>query len=96
MTPKRPPNKNTAAKRSYNKEYGAKTSAQRSQRNKARRAYEKANGPCDGDVNHKKPIAEGGTNAASNLECSSDTKNRGWRRGAGAKNYGKGRTADKK
>lgn len=92
MKPKRPPNKNTAAKRAYNKSYGAATSAQRSQRNKARRTYEAAHGECDGDVNHKKPIAQGGTNALGNLECTSDTANRGWRRGAGNRQYGKGRS----
>ncbi len=81
MKPKRPPNKNTPAKRAYNAEYGAKTTKQRAQRNAARRIYEDAKGPCAGDVHHKTPIAKGGTNDISNLECSGDTENRGWRRG---------------
>jgi hypothetical protein len=86
MKPKRPPNKPTKAKRVYNKTYGAKTTKQRAQRNAARAVYEKAKGPCDGDVNHKTPISKGGTNDIGNLECVTETNNRGWRRGK--KGYG--------
>ncbi len=45
MKPKRPPNKNTPAKRAYNAEYGAKTTKQRAQRNAARRISQDAKRP---------------------------------------------------
>lgn len=62
--------------------------AKRSQRNKARRQYEKAHGnlPSTVDVDHKRMIKDGGTNATSNLRAVSETKNRGWRKGK--KGYG--------
>jgi hypothetical protein len=55
--------------------------AKRSQRNKARRLMEKDVGKAaiaGKDVNHKRMIKDGGTNARSNLEVSSVAKNRGW------------------
>ena len=75
-------------KRDYKKEYKEyhgkpEQIENRSQRNKARRTYEKAHGdlPTNVDVNHKKPIGSGGTNDKKNLEASSQKKNRGWRKG---------------
>ena len=56
----------------------------RSQRNKARRELEKAGKVHKGDgkeVNHKTPIRNGGSNARSNLEVQSASKNKSWRRG---------------
>jgi hypothetical protein len=56
----------------------------RSQRNKARRQYEKEHGdlPANVDVDHKKRIKAGGTNAPSNLRAVPASKNRGsWRKG---------------
>ena len=82
-----------ATKRDYKKEYREyqgtpEQIAKRSQRNKARRAYEKVNGdlPSNVDVDHKKMIKDGGTNAASNLRAVSESKNSAWRKGK--KGYG--------
>jgi hypothetical protein len=57
--------------------------AKRSQRNKARREYEKVHGnlPSNVDVDHKKSIDAGGTNASSNLRAVENSVNRGWRKG---------------
>ena len=56
--------------------------AERSMRNKARAKME-AEGKVkkgDGkDVDHKKPVRSGGTNATSNLRVVSASKNRAWR-----------------
>ena len=54
----------------------------RSQRNKARRAMEKAGKVSKGDgkdVDHKKPIRSGGSNSKKNLRVQSKSTNRGWR-----------------
>lgn len=55
-----------------------------SERHKARRAYEKANGklPDNVDVDHVKPMSKGGTNALSNLRAASKSKNRSFARNA--------------
>lgn len=58
--------------------------ANRSERNKARRQMEKRVGKAalaGKDVDHKRPIRNGGTNAPSNLRVTSVEKNRGWRKG---------------
>jgi 5-methylcytosine-specific restriction endonuclease McrA len=55
----------------------------RAQRNAARREMEKAGKvkPGDGlDVDHKKPIRSGGSNAKSNLRAIPKGKNRGWQK----------------
>lgn len=57
----------------------------RAQRNAARAAMEKKHGKAalaGKDVDHKKRIAHGGSNSASNLRVQSVAKNRGWRRDA--------------
>lgn len=48
-----------------------------SERHKARRAYEKANGdlPSTVDVHHKKAMSKGGKNHASNLAALHESKN---------------------
>lgn len=63
-------------KRDYRAEYDRyqgrpEQIANRSERNKARRAYEKANGnlPSTVDVDHKKAMSKGGTSKASNLRA---------------------------
>lgn len=56
----------------------------RSQRNKARRELVKDGRVKKGDgkdVNHKTPIKSGGGNGKSNLEVTTKTANRGWRKG---------------
>lgn len=55
----------------------------RSQRNKARREYEKAHGnlPPTVDIDHKKMIKDGGTNAPSNLRAIPQSRNSAWRKG---------------
>ena len=71
-----------ATKRNYKQEYERyqgkpEQIAKRSARNKARRAYEKANGdlPSTVDVDHIKPIDKGGTNRKSNLRAVSQSEN---------------------
>jgi hypothetical protein len=57
--------------------------AKRSQRNKARRALEKAGLVRKGDgkdVDHERPISKGGTNARSNLSVVSKKANRSFAR----------------
>ena len=49
----------------------------RSERNKARRAYEKANGdlPSNVDVDHKKALSKGGSSSKGNLRAVSESAN---------------------
>jgi len=57
----------------------------RSQRNQARRIVEKDVGKAalkGKDVDHKRPVRSGGSNARSNLRVRSEHANRGWRRGS--------------
>lgn len=75
-------------KRDYAKEYRdyqgtPEQIIKRSQRNKARRAYEKVHGdlPSNVDVDHKKRIDKGGTNKPSNLRALTESKNSAWRKG---------------
>jgi 5-methylcytosine-specific restriction endonuclease McrA len=53
-----------------------------SERHKARRAYEKANGklPDSMDVDHVKPLSKGGTSKLSNLRAVPKSKNRSFAR----------------
>ena len=78
-------NKGGPRKAAYDKAYNARPEQvkKRTQRNAARREYEKKHGdlPRDVDVDHKTPIKRGGTNASSNLRATSQKENRGWRKG---------------
>jgi 5-methylcytosine-specific restriction endonuclease McrA len=49
----------------------------RSERNKARRTYEKANGdlPSTVDVDHKKALSKGGSSSMRNLRASPQSEN---------------------
>jgi hypothetical protein len=74
-------------KRNYALEYKnyqgtPKQLAAQSERHKARRAYEKANGtlPDDVDVDHKRAMSKGGTSKLSNLQASTDNANRSFSR----------------
>lgn len=75
----------TKRKRNYEREYQqyhAKPEqiANRSARNKARRTMEKEVGKTalkGKDVDHKKPLSKGGSNARSNLQVTSVNYNRG-------------------
>ena len=76
------------ATRNYKKEYESYHGSpeqikKRAQRNQARREYEKKNGdlPSNVDVDHKKRIADGGTNAPTNLRAVPEKKNSAWRKG---------------
>lgn len=75
----------TAKKLAYQKAYNARPDEikRRSQRNQARRAYEKVNGdlPTSVEVDHKRMVKDGGTNAPGNLRALPATENRGWRKG---------------
>jgi hypothetical protein len=81
--------KKRAATRDYAKEYREYQGTpeqirNRSERNKARRLMEKKVGKAalaGKDVDHKKMIKHGGTNAAGNLRVASVKTNRGWRKG---------------
>lgn len=71
-----------ATKRNYKKEYEAyqgtpKQLKAQSERHKARRAYEKANGdlPSTVDVDHKKAMSKGGTSKLSNLRAVHQSEN---------------------
>lgn len=73
------------ATRNYKREYALyqsspKAIAQRSARNKARRAMEKIVGKAalrGKDVDHKRPVSKGGTNSIGNLRIRSVSSNRG-------------------
>lgn len=76
------------ATRNYKREYESYHGSpeqikKRAQRNQARREYEKRNGdlPSNVDVDHKKRIADGGSNAPSNLRAVHEKKNSAWRKG---------------
>ena len=76
-------------KRDYKHEYQAyqgtpEQIANRSERNKARRAMVKKLGAAaiEGkDIDHIRQLDKGGSNAASNLRVSSVRANRNWRKG---------------
>lgn len=64
----------------------------RRDRQKARYAYEKKHGdlPSTVHVDHKKPISQGGTNAASNLRAIPKERNESFKRtGPGGKQVGR-------
>lgn len=83
-------NKGGPAKAAYDKAYNARPDQlkKRAQRNAARREYEKKHGdlPSNVDVDHKKPLDRGGSNALSNLRATSQKDNRGWRKGKSGNN----------
>ena len=56
--------------------------AAQSERHKARRAYEKANGvlPDSMDVDHKQALSKGGTSTLGNLQAATDNANRSFSR----------------
>lgn len=77
--------KSSKAKLAYQKEYNARPEniAKRVKNNAARReAMEKGLvRKGDGkDIDHKRPLDKGGTNAPSNLRVASQKANRGWRK----------------
>lgn len=80
--------------RDYRKEAARETPARkqaRSDRNKARRLYEKAHGelPSHIHVDHKKPISQGGATTLSNLRAIPKHRNESFKRtGPGGKQKG--------
>ena len=84
-------NKGGKAKAAYDKAYNARPDQKkkRAERNAARRDFEKDHGnlPSNVDVDHKKMLDNGGTNAKSNLRAVDQKTNRGWRKTNG-KTYG--------
>ena len=67
----------------YKKYQGTpKQLAAQSERHKARRAYEKANGklPDNVDVDHKKAMSKGGSSKIGNLQAASQAANRSFAR----------------
>ena len=79
---------NPKDKRDYKKEYEYQGTpeqiAKRSERNKARRQYEKEHGnlPSKVDVDHKTPLKNGGSNSRDNLRAVPESKNSSWRKGS--------------
>jgi 5-methylcytosine-specific restriction endonuclease McrA len=75
--------------RDYRKEYDSYHSKpeqkkKRAMRNAARRELEREGRVSKGDgkeVDHKKPLRSGGSNSPTNLRVTSQSKNRGWRKG---------------
>jgi 5-methylcytosine-specific restriction endonuclease McrA len=75
--------------RDYDREYATyhakpEQKKNRAMRNAARQKMLKIGRVSKGDtkeVNHKKPIRDGGSNAPANLEITSRGKNRAWRKG---------------
>lgn len=71
--------------RAWQKKYDARPEniKKRAQRNAARREYEKIFGdqPRSVEIDHKRMVKDGGSNAVSNLRAVSAKENRGWRRG---------------
>lgn len=72
-------------KAAYDKAYNARPEQKkkRAMRNAARRKLMKEGVVHKGDgkdVDHKRMLKNGGSNARSNLRVTSKTKNRGWRR----------------
>jgi hypothetical protein len=78
-------NKGGPKKAAYDKAYNARPEQvkNRVQRNQARKAYEAKHGdlPSTVDVDHKRMIKDGGTNAPSNLRAVPEKVNVGWRKG---------------
>lgn len=74
-------------KAEYDKTYGARPEQKkkRAMRNAARRELMREGLVHKGDgkdVDHKRMLKDGGSNARSNLRVVSEKKNRGWRRGS--------------
>lgn len=75
--------------RDYKHEYNSYHAApeqkkKRAMRNAARRELQSEGRVHKGDgkdVDHKRPLRSGGTNAENNLRVTSKSKNRGWRKG---------------
>jgi hypothetical protein len=85
-------NKGGPAKAAYDKKYNARPDQlkKRAERNAARRELIKDGVVKKGDgrdVDHKKMLDNGGTNARSNLRVTDQKTNRGWRKKNGS-NYG--------
>lgn len=85
-------NKGGPKKAAYDKSYNARPDQlkKRAERNAARRELIKDGAVKKGDgkdVDHKKMLDNGGTNAKSNLRVTDQKTNRGWRKDHG-KTYG--------
>lgn len=82
-------NKARPYKKEYEQYHGTpKQKANRAQRNAARRAADRKGQVSKGDgkdVDHKKPISKGGTNATSNLRVTSKRNNRSFPRQSNGK-----------
>jgi hypothetical protein len=78
-------NKGGPKKAAYDKAYNARPEQvdKRVQRNQARKVYETKHGdlPSTTDVDHKRMIKDGGTNAPKNLQAVPEKTNVGWRKG---------------
>lgn len=86
--------KSSPAKLAFQKAYNAKPEniQKRVANNAARRAAMKAGTVHKGDgkdVDHIRPLEDGGSNSPNNLRVVSETTNRGWRKGSGSYDPGK-------
>lgn len=79
-----------STKAKYDTAYNARPiqKKRRAMRNAARREYERIFGdqPASVDIDHKRRLDQGGTNAKGNLRAVGQKHNRGWRKGM--KGYG--------
>ena len=76
----------SAAKKARDTKYESspKQIKNREERNQARRVAEREGKVAKGDgldIDHKKPLIDGGTNVASNQRVRTVAANRGWRKG---------------
>lgn len=83
--------KSSQQKLEYQRAYNARPEEKkkRAARNAARRKLMREGVVHKGDgkdIDHKVPLERGGTNDADNLRVTSQTKNRGWRRGKSSYN----------
>lgn len=79
-------NKGGKGKAAYDKKYESTPEQvkKREMRNEARAEMIKKGVVAKGDnkdIDHKKPLDSGGSNAKSNLRVRTETANRGWRKG---------------
>ena len=86
--------KDTPRKKAYDTAYESSPQQvkNREARNAARAAAERAGKVHKGDgkdVDHKTPLANGGSNSEANQRVVSTKVNRGWRAGSGSYNPGK-------
>jgi len=80
-------------RRAYQKKYNEEHKDAQKKRMAARYQAKKKHGEAalkGKDIDHKKPLRNGGTNAKGNLRIKSEKANRGWNRSKGSNPNGRG------